>query len=664
MLLLVGASAASAQTSLTATWDRNTDAHTAGYRVYYGTASGNYQWSVDAGNQLSVPISVSSGNVYYFVVRAYNASFNYGPPSNEVIVDLSSVPAPTAQITATLQSNTTALVTWQTSNAASATINGTAVALSGSTSIAVSAQTTFTLVARAADGRTATASATVTPTVPAPTAQITATLQNNTTALVTWQTSNATSATINGTAVGLSGSQSIAVSAQTTFTLVARAADGRTATASATVTPTVPPAPTAQITATLQNNTTALITWQTANATSAVLNGNAVSLSGSTSVTVSAQTTFTLVARAADGRTATASATVTPTAPAPTAQITATLSDGKANLNWQTTNAVSAAINGTAVDLAGATSVPVSETTTFTITASAADGRTATASATVTVDSATPPGVPLNLRADVSGSRAFLAWQRPASGGTPTHYLLYVGDRSGASNVANAMNVGDVLNVSGQLGRGTYYARVRAANGAGTSFSSNEVRFRIGRKLATPTGFNVTWTGTVATLSWTAPAADTAEDVPANYVLEAGTAPGRNDAAVVRVGNVTTFSADVSYGTYYVRLRAENAYGESDPTEDLEVRAPGSPQPPTRLANYGSGSVVDLRWTASAGGYQPTGYIVEAGSAPGLSDLATLPVGKVTRFVVTAPPGVYYVRVRAINARGPSASSNEIVVRK
>jgi hypothetical protein len=74
--------------------------------------------------------------------------------------------------------------------------------------------------------------------------------------------------------------------------------------------------------------------------------------------------------------------------------------------------------------------------------------------------------------------------------------------------------------------------------------------------------------------------------------------------------------------------------------------------------------VVDLRWTASAGGYQPTGYIVEAGSAPGLSDLATLPVGKVTRFVVTAPPGVYYVRVRAINARGPSASSNEIVVRK
>ena len=73
------------------------------------------------------------------------------------------------------------------------------------------------------------------------------------------------------------------------------------------------------------------------------------------------------------------------------------------------------------------------------------------------------------------------------------------------------------------------------------------------------------------------------------------------------------------------------------------------------------------RWSTFAGtprhgGYAATGYVIEAGSAPGLSDLATLPVGNVTRFVTTPPPGVYYVRVRAINGRGPSGPSNEIVV--
>jgi hypothetical protein len=74
--------------------------------------------------------------------------------------------------------------------------------------------------------------------------------------------------------------------------------------------------------------------------------------------------------------------------------------------------------------------------------------------------------------------------------------------------------------------------------------------------------------------------------------------------------------------------------------------------------------VVDLESSAASGGLAATGYVVEAGSAPGLSDLARLHVGRVTRFTTTAPPGVYYVRVRAIYASGTSLPSNEIVVRR
>jgi hypothetical protein len=586
---ILGVGTASAQTTVTATWDRNTDSYTAGYRLYYGTSSGAYQWSLDAGNNVSVPLNLSSGSIYYLAVRAYNTDLQYGPASNEATIDLRTA-APTAQITATLGANNVATVSWQTANATSATINGTAVALSGTMNVTVTSQTTFTLTARNAAGQTATASATVTPTTAAPTAQITATLGANNVATVSWQTTNATSATINGTAVALSGTTTVTVTSQTTFTLTARNAAGQTATASATVTPTTA-APTAQITATLQANNTALVSWQTTNATSASINGVVVALSGSSSVTVNA-------------------------------------------------------------------------TTTFTLTATAADGRTATASATVTLPTQTAPGAPRSMTAAVSGSRATLGWQAPSSGGTPTYYLLDVGTSLGASNIVRNYNVGNVLGVYGDLQRGTYYARVRAANSAGVSLNSNEVQFKIGRRLRAPTGFTVTWTGVTATLSWTAPAADSLDDVPSNYVLEAGTVPGANNVASINVGNATTFRAEVPSGTYYVRVRAQNALGESDPSEEIEIRAPGTPQAPTALVSVNATGVVDLRWTASAGGYVPTGYVIEAGSAPGRADLASLMVGSVTRFTTQAPPGVYYVRVRAINARGTSLPSNEVIVRR
>ena len=70
-----------------------------------------------------------------------------------------------------------------------------------------------------------------------------------------------------------------------------------------------------------------------------------------------------------------------------------------------------------------------------------------------------------------------------------------------------------------------------------------------------------------------------------------------------------------------------------------------------------------LRWTLPAHSPAATGHVLEAGTAPGLSNLGTLSLGPAgTLSVPAVPPGMYFVRVRAQNATGVGAASNEVVV--
>jgi hypothetical protein len=72
---------------------------------------------------------------------------------------------------------------------------------------------------------------------------------------------------------------------------------------------------------------------------------------------------------------------------------------------------------------------------------------------------------------------------------------------------------------------------------------------------------------------------------------------------------------------------------------------------------------VTLAWQPSEVGGVPSRYLIEAGTAPGLSDVAVLPsAGATPTFTIAAPPARYYVRVRAVNEYGTSAPSEEIVL--
>jgi peptidyl-Asp metalloendopeptidase len=93
-------------------------------------------------------------------------------------------------------------------------------------------------------------------------------------------------------------------------------------------------------------------------------------------------------------------------------------------------------------------------------------------------------------------------------------------------------------------------------------------------------------------------------------------------------------------------------------------RSAGSqtPQPPGSLAANTVGSSVSLTWAAPSGAV--TSYVIEAGSAPGLADLANFSTGSTaTSFSATGVGnGTYYVRVKAANAAGTSGASNEVTL--
>lgn len=103
---------------------------------------------------------------------------------------------------------------------------------------------------------------------------------------------------------------------------------------------------------------------------------------------------------------------------------------------------------------------------------------------------------------------------------------------------------------------------------------------------------------------------------------------------------------------------------EREPGNDLVTlikHTPGAaPGAPTHLAAEAGNGRLALTWKDGGEG-RPSAYVVEAGSAPGRTDLASFSTGRLaTTWQAPIGPGRYAVRVRAANGTGVSAPSNEI----
>ena len=75
----------------TLTWDPSTGPNVAGYRVSYGTQSGEHTTQVDVGNVLTYNLTPPLGQTYYVVVQAYSENGN-SPKSNEIVLSATVAP--------------------------------------------------------------------------------------------------------------------------------------------------------------------------------------------------------------------------------------------------------------------------------------------------------------------------------------------------------------------------------------------------------------------------------------------------------------------------------------------------------------------------------------------------------------------------------------------
>lgn len=268
-----------------------------------------------------------------------------------------------------------------------------------------------------------------------------------------------------------------------------------------------------------------------------------------------------------------------------------------------------------------------------------------------------PPGPPV-LSASAAGNTVTVTWTPDAGGGVPSSYTLYAGTAPGTYNLA-AIPL-RATSLTATVPTGLYYLTVVARNGYGASSFSNEVAVQAGCVAAPPAPAVPTYTraGGALVIHWPASATAT------SYVLEAGQASGVMNLGAIPLGNVTRFAATAPLGTYYVRVRAVNACGSSAPSAELALNLDGAtplPATPTGFAASVAGRAVGFAWTAPVTGGTPSGYQIEAGLTPG-GVIAVLPTAATSFVVPAAPPGTFYVRVRAVNAAGASAPTADVTV--
>lgn len=204
------------------------------------------------------------------------------------------------------------------------------------------------------------------------------------------------------------------------------------------------------------------------------------------------------------------------------------------------------------------------------------------------------PGQVTGVTATEAGrTKAQVAWNAPADGGTPTSYTItpFVGGDPQPSTTVTGSPPPTTATVTG-LTQGTAYRfRVRAANPAGTgpdSELSNAVTPTDAVAPSPPTNVHASPATTSALVRWTAPGSDGDSPITGYTITPyvGGSAQAPVEAAAGATSKTVT---GLTHGTAYsFRIVARNAIGSSEPS------APSGPVTPQHsVLDFAAPAVVD-----------------------------------------------------------------------
>lgn len=264
-----------------------------------------------------------------------------------------------------------------------------------------------------------------------------------------------------------------------------------------------------------------------------------------------------------------------------------------------------------------------------------------------TVQVKTAPAPPANLRASVSYNNVTLTWDGSEGANS------YIVQRS-ADGGSSWLEVGSTtINSYTDSGLGwnlTYNYRVLAKSADGLISEPSSPVSATTDNVPVPTGLTASLSGNDVTLNWQAAPYVTM------YIIERST-EGLTWEFLVEVGNTTTYTdMDLNLNSdYYYRVRSDGLNQVSEPSNTVKVTAP--PAAPTNLQATVDGKTVTLTWN----GQDSMTFIIER-SNDGQTWGQVAEVGQKT-FKDTVPrwEATYYYRVLAKNSDGMVSEPSEIV---
>lgn len=261
------------------------------------------------------------------------------------------------------------------------------------------------------------------------------------------------------------------------------------------------------------------------------------------------------------------------------------------------------------------------------------------------------PAAPAALTATAGDTTVALSWT--ASAGA-TGYNIFRGVTSGGEGATAIAVAGTTYTDSGLTDGTTYYYKVKAVNGGGSSTTSPEANAKpVAPAPPALTNLVATPGNAVVTLTWTAAPRAT------SYNVLRGNTSG-SEVFIVNVPGPTYTNTLLSNGqTYFYEVQGVDTGGTAAISNEASATPVSPPAAPTSLHfNAVAGATpVNLGWTAGAGA---TGYNIYRSTSSGTETLLSTSASTTASDAGAVAGGTYFYKVAGVNAGGTSVLSLEI----